>query len=165
MGKAVGYVINQWSAIQRFVEDGALPNENTACEREARPIAVGRRNYLLVGADSGGERAATIYTILGTCRLQGIDAATYLNTSVLYGIFAHELAHHMYGDSAAMCGHFHAMELRADCIAGQVIALVGITPDHFARAIEEISWYASDTHPAGSHRVQAICRGYCSRVG
>ncbi len=82
MGKAVGYVINQWSALQRFVEDGALPIDNTACEREARPIAVGRRNYLFVGADSGGERAATIYTILGTCRLQGIDAATYL-TDVL----------------------------------------------------------------------------------
>jgi hypothetical protein len=51
---------------------GRLPSNN-ACERALRRIAVGRNNWLFAGSDAGGERAAVIYAVLGTCRLRGID--------------------------------------------------------------------------------------------
>jgi hypothetical protein len=56
---------------------GRLPSNN-ACERALRRIAVGRSNWLFAGSDAGGERAAVIYTVLGTCRLRGIDPCAWL---------------------------------------------------------------------------------------
>ena len=78
LGKALTYAVNQWTPLNRFLEDGRLPIHNNACERALRKIAVGRANWLFAGSDEGAERAAVIYTVLGTCRLQGIEPFAWL---------------------------------------------------------------------------------------
>ena len=78
LGKALHYAANQWTALTRFLEDGRLEIHNNACERALRRIAVGRNNWLFAGSDAGAERAAVIYTVIGTCRLHGIDPWAWL---------------------------------------------------------------------------------------
>lgn len=78
LGKALTYAVNQWTPLNRFLEDGRLPIHNNACERALRKIAVGRANWLFAGSDEGAERAAVIYTVLGTCRLQGVEPFGWL---------------------------------------------------------------------------------------
>jgi transposase len=73
LGKAFTYATNQWVALGRFLEDGRLELHNNACERALRRIAVGRNNWLFAGSDAGAERAAVIYTVLGTCRLHDVE--------------------------------------------------------------------------------------------
>lgn len=58
--------------------DGQLEIDNLPVERALRGVAIGRRNYLFAGADSGGERAAAIYSLIGTAKLNGIDPEAYL---------------------------------------------------------------------------------------
>ena len=76
--RALGYCINQWEALLRYLVDGRLPIDNTACERSLRPIALGRRNYLFAGSETGGRRAATMYTLLGSAALAKLGPWTYL---------------------------------------------------------------------------------------
>jgi transposase len=78
LGKALYYAANQWKPLSRFLEDGRLEIHNNACERALRRIAVGRKNWLFAGSDAGGERAAAIYTVLGTCRLRGVEPHAWL---------------------------------------------------------------------------------------
>ncbi len=78
LGKALYYAAHQWTPLTRFLEDGRLELHNNACERALRRIAVGRNNWMFAGSDAGGERAAVIYTVLGTCRLRGIDPWAWL---------------------------------------------------------------------------------------
>lgn len=78
MGKAITYAVNQWKPLNRFLEDGRLPIHNNACERALRKIAVGRANWMFAGSDEGAERAAVIYTVLGTCRLRGVEPFAWL---------------------------------------------------------------------------------------
>ena len=65
-------------ALTRFLEDGRLEIHNNACERALRKIAVGRANWLFAGSDAGAERAAVIYTVVGTCRLLDVEPFAYL---------------------------------------------------------------------------------------
>lgn len=76
--RACNYLIRHWRALTRFLEDGALPLDNNGAERSIRPLALGRRNYLFAGSVAGAERAATAYTVLGTCVLLGINPRDYL---------------------------------------------------------------------------------------
>lgn len=62
----------------RYCEDGRIEIDNNIAERSLRPIALGRKNYLFAGSDAGGERAAIIYSLLGTAKLNGIDPEAYL---------------------------------------------------------------------------------------
>jgi transposase len=78
LAKACYYVIARWESLKRFLEDGRLPIDNTASERELRQVAVGRANYLFAGSDQGGERAAIAYTVISTCMLADIDPLAYL---------------------------------------------------------------------------------------
>ncbi len=78
LAKAIQYGANRWEALTRFLDDGILPPDNNASERALRTIAVGRSNYLFAGSDTGAERAAIAYTILGTCTLSGVDPLEYL---------------------------------------------------------------------------------------
>jgi len=78
LGEAIGYVNNQWRALNRFVEDGRLSIDNNAAERALRTVAVGRSNWLFTGSPDGGKRAATIYSLIGTCKLLGIEPFAYL---------------------------------------------------------------------------------------
>jgi transposase len=75
---AIHYALSRWEALLRFCEDGRLEIDNNAAERALRAVAIGRKNYLFAGADSGGERAAAIYSLIGSAKLNGLDPEAYL---------------------------------------------------------------------------------------
>ena len=75
---AIQYALSRWAALTRYRDDGRLEIDNNAAERALRACALGRKNWLFAGADSGGERAAAIYTLLGTAKLNGLDPEAYL---------------------------------------------------------------------------------------
>lgn len=75
---AIGYALNQWEALGRFLTDGRLEIDNNSAERALRGIAVGRSNWLFAGSAEGGRRAATLYSIVETCRRQAIDPYRYM---------------------------------------------------------------------------------------
>jgi len=78
VGKAIAYALNHWQALTRFLDDGRICLSNNAAERALRGIAVGRRNWTFAGSDRGGERAAAIYTLIETAKLNGIDPQAWL---------------------------------------------------------------------------------------
>ncbi len=78
MALAIGYSLSNWTALARFVDDGRIEAHNNAAERALRAVAIGRKNYLHLGSDGGGQSAAVIYTLLGTARLNGINPQLYL---------------------------------------------------------------------------------------
>lgn len=78
MALAILYSLNLWPALTRYCDDGRIEIDNSAAERALRGIAIGRRNYLFAGADSGGERAAAIYSLIGTAKLNGVDPEVWL---------------------------------------------------------------------------------------
>jgi hypothetical protein len=82
LGKALQYALNRWDALSRYVEDGRLSIDNNLSERLLRGIAVTRKNFLFVGSDAGGQRAAIIYTIAETAKLNGLNPEAYI-TAVL----------------------------------------------------------------------------------
>jgi hypothetical protein len=75
--RAILYALNRWEALTRY-DHARLYIDNLPVERALRGIAIGRRNYLFAGADSGGERTAAIYSLIGTAKLDGIDPEAYL---------------------------------------------------------------------------------------
>ncbi|MDB5841789.1 MAG: transposase family protein [Herminiimonas sp.] len=75
---AIQYALNLWPALKRYCSDGVIEIDNSAAERALRGIAVGRRNYLFAGAHSGGERAAAMYSLIGTAKLNGVDPEAWL---------------------------------------------------------------------------------------
>ena len=75
---AVRYALGRWEALVRYVDDGRIEIDNNAAERSLRVVALGRKNYLFAGSDAGGERAATIYSLIGTAELNGINPEAYL---------------------------------------------------------------------------------------
>jgi transposase len=87
---AIRYALDRWSALLRFCEDGRVEMDNNAAERALRAVALGRKNYLFAGSDAGGERAAAIYSLLGSAKLNGIDPEKYLS-SVLRRIADHPI--------------------------------------------------------------------------
>jgi transposase len=78
LAKAFRYTITRREALTRFVTDGRLEADNNVAENAMRGIALGRRNYLFAGSNSGGERAASIYTLVATAKLNGLNPETYL---------------------------------------------------------------------------------------
>ena len=76
---AFNYAFNNWDALLRYSQDGYLEIDNNIAERSVRGIGVGRKNYLFFGSDSGGERAAIIYSLIETCKLNHIDPQRYLH--------------------------------------------------------------------------------------
>ncbi len=77
---AIRYSLTRWAALCRYTEDGRLEISNNAAERAIRPLAIGRRNWLFAGSDAGGQRAATLYTIIQTAILNGHDPEAYLRS-------------------------------------------------------------------------------------
>jgi transposase len=78
LAKAFRYTIDRREALTRFVTDGRLEVDNNVAENAMRGIALGRKNYLFCGSDAGGERAAAIYTLVTTAKLNGLNPETYL---------------------------------------------------------------------------------------
>lgn len=75
---AIQYALKLWPALTRYADDGRIEIDNLAAERGLRGVALGRRNFLFAGADSWGERAAAIYGLNGTARLNGIAPEAWL---------------------------------------------------------------------------------------
>ena len=76
--KAIDYSLKRWMALTRFLDDGRLCMSNNAAERALRGIAVGRRNWTFAGSDEGGRRAAAIYTLIETAKLNDVDPQAWL---------------------------------------------------------------------------------------
>ena len=78
VAKAMDYMLKRWAAFIRFLDDGKICLSNNAAERALRGVAVGRRNWLFAGSDRGGERAAAIYTLIASAKLNDIDPQAWL---------------------------------------------------------------------------------------
>jgi transposase len=89
---AIRYAISRWRALTRYTDDGLLEIDNSAAERALRAVALGRKNFLFAGSDHGGERAAAMYTLIGSAKLNGLDPELYLRT-VLAQIADHPISH------------------------------------------------------------------------
>ena len=78
LGQAIDYALKRWEELTRFVDDGTLEIDNNLIENAIRPSALGKKNWLFVGHPTAGERSAVIYTLLGSCRRQGVNPFDYL---------------------------------------------------------------------------------------
>jgi len=88
---AIRYALSRWRALTRYTEDGLLEIDNSAAERALRAVALGRKNFLSCGSDCGGERAAAMYSLIGSAKLNGLDPELYLRT-VLAQIADHPIS-------------------------------------------------------------------------
>jgi transposase len=86
--KAIDYMLRRWVSFARFLDDGRICLSNNAAERAIRGIAVGRRNWTFAGSDVGGHRAAALYTLIETCKLNNVDPRAWL-TDVLARLPGH----------------------------------------------------------------------------
>ncbi|MFC1781866.1 IS66 family transposase [Planctomycetota bacterium] len=77
MGKAITYALNQWEALNRYVDDPILDIDNNISERILRMVVIGRKNYMFAGSEAGAWRAAIIYSLVASCKLNGIDPFAY----------------------------------------------------------------------------------------
>lgn len=78
IARAIGYTLTRWTALTRYRDDGRIEIDNNAAERALRGVALGRNNYLFMGSDAGGERAAGIYSLVETAKLNRLDPEAYL---------------------------------------------------------------------------------------
>ena len=78
LAKAIHYALVRWEALVGYVDDGRIEIDNNPIERQIRPIALGRKNYLFAGSDAGGERAAMMYSLINTARLNNVEPEAYL---------------------------------------------------------------------------------------
>lgn len=78
IGEAIGYALRRWKELERYTSDGRLKIDNNVAERAMRDIAIGRKNWLFAQSDEGGRRAAIIYSIVQTCKRNGINVYEYL---------------------------------------------------------------------------------------
>jgi len=78
VAKAMDYMLTRWTAFSRFLEDGRICLTNNAAERALRGIALGRKSWLFAGSDRGGQRAAVMYSLIVTAKLNDIDPQAWL---------------------------------------------------------------------------------------
>lgn len=79
IGQAIGYALARWEKIMRYTKDAALLIDNNLIENQIRPVAVGRKNYLFCGSHESAQRAAIIYSLLGTCKLNNVNPFEWLD--------------------------------------------------------------------------------------
>ena len=82
LAKAIRYALARWEALTLFLRDGRACIDNSAAERAIRPITLGRRNWTFAGSDAGGERAAAIYSLIETAKMNGLDPENYLRRTI-----------------------------------------------------------------------------------
>jgi hypothetical protein len=90
IGKALAYSITRWPQLMIYTTDGKLNIDNNPVERCIRPVAIGRKNYLFAGSHEAAQRSAMLYSLLGTCKLHGINPFTWLK-NVLETIPTHPI--------------------------------------------------------------------------
>lgn len=90
LAQAMRYALSRWKALSAYTEDGTIEIDNNAAERAIRGIALGRKNWLFAGSNTGGDRAATIYSLIETAKLNGLDPEAWLR-SVLSRIADHPI--------------------------------------------------------------------------
>jgi transposase len=78
LGGAIKYALVRWDALTLFSRDGRVEIDNNSAERSIRPVVLGRRNYMFAGSDAGGQRAAIIYSLIGTALLNAVEPYAYL---------------------------------------------------------------------------------------
>lgn len=78
LGSAIDYTLGQWPTLTVYLEDGRVEIDNNLVENAIRPTALGKKNWLFVGAAEAGERSAIIYTVIESCRRRGLDPYAYL---------------------------------------------------------------------------------------
>jgi len=90
IGKAIGYTLNLWSRLIRYLDDGRYEIDNNLIENSIRPVALGRKNYLFAGSHEGAHRAAIMYSFFATCKINNIEPFDWL-TKVLSRIPDHSI--------------------------------------------------------------------------
>jgi hypothetical protein len=78
LADAIRYALKLWPALIRYTSNGLVEMDNNTAERALRTVALGRKNFLFAGSDAGGERAAAIYSLIGSAKLNGLDPEAYL---------------------------------------------------------------------------------------
>jgi transposase len=78
LAQAMRYALGRWPALIRYLDDGRLAIDNNTAERALRGVALGRKNYLFAGSDTGGQRAAAVYSLIETAKLNGLDPEAWL---------------------------------------------------------------------------------------
>lgn len=78
LAAAIRYALTRWPALTRYRDDGELEIDNNIAERALRVVALGRKNFLFAGSDAGGERAANLYSLIGTAKLNSLNPEAYL---------------------------------------------------------------------------------------
>lgn len=89
MGQAIAYTLGLWKRLLRYTEDGRYEIDNNLVENSIRPVALGRKNYLFAGSHEGAQRAAMMYSFVGTCKKNDVNPLTWL-TDVLTRIPDHK---------------------------------------------------------------------------
>jgi transposase len=82
-GKAATYTLNQWDALNRYLEDGDLSIDNNASERAMRPVAIGRKNWMFVGSKPAGHRAAILMTLIASCKANLVEPWAWLKDALV----------------------------------------------------------------------------------
>ena len=90
LANAIRYSLTHWVALTRYADNGIIEIDNNAAERALRAVSLGRKNFLFMGADAGGERAAAIYSLIGSAKLIGLNPEAYL-THVITHIAEHPI--------------------------------------------------------------------------
>jgi transposase len=90
LGKALAYSIERWNELMIYTTDGKLNIDNNPVENSIRPVAIGRKNYLFAGSHEAAQRSAMLYSLLGTCKLNGVNPFVYLR-NVLQRIATHPI--------------------------------------------------------------------------
>ena len=90
IGKALAYSIERWNRLSLYTQDGMLNIDNNPVENSIRPVAVGRKNYLFAGSHEAAQRSAMFYSLLGTCKMHGIEPYAWLR-NVLQNIADHPI--------------------------------------------------------------------------
>jgi transposase len=79
LASAIGYTLKRWNALTRVLDDARYPIDNNPAENAIRPIAIGRKNWLIAGSESAGQRAAAIMSLLATAKANGLDPYAWLS--------------------------------------------------------------------------------------
>jgi hypothetical protein len=84
MGKAIHYALGQWESLQVYLKEPSIEIDSNLVENEIRPTALGKKNWLFFGYADARERSAIIYSIIESCRRQGVEPYSYLHDVLIH---------------------------------------------------------------------------------